>query len=98
LAEDLAGSLPQPLTMALTSHPGAFTQGMQTQYFEAGPSNPHLVHVFHVRSQNNEKPSISFVMSVSVCLSVCLSVRPAGRLSAWKNAAPTGPIFVKSDI
>ena len=29
---------------------------------------------------------------------VCLSVRPFGCPSAWNNAAPTGRIFMKSDI
>jgi hypothetical protein len=66
----LAASLSQPLTMTLASVPGAFIQGMQIQYFEIGPTNPHLVHVFHALSQNCEKSSIRFV---SVC--------PAGRPS-----------------
>jgi len=35
-----------------------------------------------------QKATVSFVMSV------CLS----GRLSAWKNSAPTGRIFIKFDI
>ena len=34
------------------------------------------------------KATSSFVMSV--CLSVCISVRPA-----WNNSAPTGRIFMK---
>jgi len=38
-----------------------------------------------------QKATTSFVMTV--CLSVCLSVP----LSAWKNLAPTGWIFMKSD-
>jgi len=31
-------------------------------------------------------------------VSVVLSVRSSVRLSAWKNAAPTGRIFIKFDI
>jgi hypothetical protein len=30
--------------------------------------------------------------------SLCLSVRPSVRLSAWSNSSPTGRIFIKFDI
>ena len=39
-----------------------------------------------------QKATTVFVMSVCVCLSVCLSVRP----SAW-NSSPAGRIVIKSD-
>jgi hypothetical protein len=56
------------------------------------------------------KPTVNFVMSVclclsvflsvclSLCLSVCLSVCPSVRPSAWNNSAPTGRIFIKFHI
>jgi hypothetical protein len=40
------------------------------------------------RSQNCEKQLLT---------SLCLSVRPSVRLSAWNNSAPAGRIFNKSD-
>jgi hypothetical protein len=44
------------------------------------------------------KATISFVLSVSVCLSVCSSFRLSVRPSTWNNSASTGRIFVKFDI
>jgi len=43
-----------------------------------------LLLIFKARAQKLRKATVGFVMSV--------------RLSAWKNSAPTGQIFMKFDI